>query len=67
MGKRHVPISFTYSRLPMWTEEYLKERIEELRAMGLKNVYFKMAGFDRADMELGSADRGVLSCGYGDL
>ena len=50
-GKKACPNFFSYSRLPMWTEEYLKERIEELRAMGLKNVYFKMAGFDRADME----------------
>lgn len=41
----------SYGRLPMWTEEHLCKRIEELRAMGLKNVFFKMAGFDYADLE----------------
>ncbi|MDQ7092646.1 glutamate synthase-related protein [Desulfosporosinus sp. PR] len=42
---------WSYNRLPMWTEENLLPRIERLRTMGLKNVYFKMAGFDRADLE----------------
>lgn len=37
----------SYGRLPMWDEESLCKRIEELRAIGLKNVYFKMAGYDR--------------------
>lgn len=32
-------------------EESLRQRIESLRALGLKNVYFKMAGFDRRDLE----------------
>ncbi len=40
-----------YSRLLMWDEAYLKKRIQELRKMGLKNVYFKMAGFDPIDLE----------------
>lgn len=50
-AKKACPNFFSYSRLPMWTEEYLSARIEQLRALGLKNVYFKMAGYDRADME----------------
>ena len=40
----------TYSRLPMWTEESLCEHIETLREWGAKNIYFKMAGYDRADI-----------------
>jgi glutamate synthase domain-containing protein 2 len=35
----------------MWTEESLRQRITSLRALGLKTVYFKMAGFDRRDLE----------------
>ena len=46
-----APKFWSYARLPMWTEEGLGKRIEELRAMGLKNVYFKTAGFDPADLE----------------
>lgn len=42
---------WSYGRLPMWTEESLRRRIESLRALGMKNVYFKMAGFDRRDIE----------------
>ncbi|MGI6450765.1 MAG: glutamate synthase-related protein [Desulfitobacteriia bacterium] len=49
--KRACPHFWCYSRLPMWNEESLLARIEELRTMGLKNVYFKMAGFDRVDLE----------------
>lgn len=49
--KKSCPNFWSYNRLPMWTEENLLPRIEELRTMGLKNVYFKMAGFDRADLE----------------
>ena len=45
------PNFYTYGRLPMWTEDSMAERITELRAMGMKNVYFKMAGFDPADVE----------------
>ena len=41
----------SYARMPMWTEETLIARIEQLREMGLKNVYFKMAGYDYADLE----------------
>ncbi len=49
--KNAAPCFWTYARLPMWTEEKLAARIEELRALGLKNVFFKMAGFDRRDIE----------------
>lgn len=49
--KQACPEFWSYGRLPMWTEESLRQRIESLRALGLKNVYFKMAGFDRRDLE----------------
>jgi len=49
--KNACPEFWSYSRLPMWTEESLRERIESLRSLGMKNVYFKMAGFDRRDIE----------------
>lgn len=45
------PNFYSYGRLPLWDEEYLVTRIEQLREMGLKNVYFKMAGYDRGDLE----------------
>jgi len=45
------PNFYTYGRLPMWTEDSMAKRISELRAMGMKNVYFKMAGFDVVDVE----------------
>ncbi len=41
----------TYARLPMWTEESLMAHIAQLREWGAKNIYFKMAGYDRADIE----------------
>ena len=40
-----------YTRLPLWDEEYLVGRVKKLREMGIKNFYFKMAGYDRADLE----------------
>ena len=49
--KHACPNFITYARLPQWTEEYLAKRIAELKNKGLKNVYFKMAGYDTADME----------------
>lgn len=55
MRKAHeqgvCPNFYVYSRLPMWDEEYLSSRISQLRSLGLKNVYFKMAGYDLADLE----------------
>src|SRR5665648_119192 len=45
------PNFYIYSRLPQWTEEYLVPRIAELRSIGAKNIYFKMAGYDPSDLE----------------
>lgn len=45
------PNFYTYGRLPLWTEETLVNHIAKLRAWGAKNIYFKMAGFDRSDIE----------------
>jgi len=45
------PNFYVYGRLPLWTEEYLVPRVEELREMGAKNIYFKMAGYDPTDLE----------------
>jgi hypothetical protein len=45
------PNFYWYGRLPMWTEEYLIPHIKALRAIGMKNVYFKMAGYDPEDLE----------------
>ena len=44
------PNFYTYSRLPLWDEGYLVPRIAELRRMGAKNVYLKMAGYDPDDL-----------------
>ena len=49
--KNACPEFWIYKRLPMWTEETLRQRIQSLRQLGMKNVYFKMAGFDRRDIE----------------
>lgn len=46
-----APNFYMYGRLPMWNEDYLIPRIARLRDMGLKNVYFKMTGFDPVDIE----------------
>lgn len=52
------PNFYIYSRLPIWDEEYLIPRIAELRQLGAKNIYLKMAGYDREDirrvLQLGS-------------
>ena len=45
------PNFFTYGRLPLWTEKSLMAHIKRLRDMGAKNIYFKMAGYDRLDIE----------------
>ena len=45
------PNFYTYGRLPMWTEKSLMAHITMLRDMGAKNIYFKMAGYDRVDIE----------------
>jgi len=48
---RTCPNFYMYGRLPLWDENFFKNRIAELRALGMKNVYFKMAGYDPADIE----------------
>ena len=45
------PNFYMYGRLPLWDEEFFAKRIHELRQLGMENVYFKMAGFDPADIE----------------
>lgn len=45
------PNFYQYGRLPMWDENFFQTRITHLRQLGLKNVYFKMAGYDPIDIE----------------
>lgn len=45
------PNFYMYSRLPLYNEEYLLKRTKELRLLGAKNIYFKMAGYDKEDIE----------------
>ncbi len=45
------PNFYLYERLPLWDEDYLIPRFAHLRELGLKNVYLKMAGYDRRDLE----------------
>ena len=40
-----------YGRLPMWDEARLAEMITGYRALGAENIFFKMAGFDIADIK----------------
>jgi hypothetical protein len=46
-----APNFYMYGRLPLWHEKELLERIEAIRSLGAKNIYFKMAGFDVQDLE----------------
>lgn len=46
-----APNFYHYGRLPMWDEMYMEKRIKQLRDLGLKNVYFKMTGYDKKDIE----------------
>lgn len=46
-----APNFYSYDRLPLWDEDYMLSRINRLRELGLKNVYFKMAGYDLKDIE----------------
>ena len=50
-ANRTCPNFYMYGRLPLWDEEFFRLRIAQLRALGLENVYFKMAGYDPTDME----------------
>lgn len=45
------PNFYSYGRLPLWDEKYLVHRIKELKNLGAKNIYFKMAGYDCSDLE----------------
>lgn len=45
------PNFYMYGRLPQYDEEFFARRIEKLRALGVENVYFKMAGYDPSDIE----------------
>lgn len=45
------PNFYMYGRLPLWDESFMGKRIAQIRQMGAANVYFKMAGFDPADLE----------------
>ena len=50
-AERTCPNFYMYGRLPMWDEDFFRDRLVALRKLGLQNVYFKMAGYDVADME----------------
>ena len=50
-GEGVCPNFYAYGRLPLWDEDYLIPRIAELRALGAKNIYLKMAGYDPADLK----------------
>ena len=50
-AERTCPNFYMYGRLPMWDEAFFRDRLAKLRELGLQNVYFKMAGYDVADME----------------
>ena len=50
-AKGACPEFWSYSRLPMWTEESLAAKVAYLRELGVKNIFFKTAGFDRRDLE----------------
>ncbi len=41
----------TYGRAPIWSDEHLVKRIDELRRLGAEHIAFKMAGFDPDDIE----------------
>ena len=45
------PVFYSYAKLPQWDEDKLKKRIKYLRDLGVKNIYFKMAGYDIQDLK----------------
>ncbi len=45
------PNFYACHRLPLWNTKFMINRVKQLKEMGLKNVYFKMAGYDPHDME----------------
>ena len=46
-----APNFYVHARLPQWTEEYFVQRFDQLRTLGAKNIYLKMAGYDPLDIE----------------
>ena len=46
-----APNFYVHARLPQWTEEYFVKRFDQLRTLGVKNIYLKMAGYDPSDIE----------------
>jgi len=40
-----------YGRLPMWDESILADLIAKYRSLGADNIFFKMAGYDIADIK----------------
>ena len=50
-ASRTCPNFYMYGRLPLWDEAFFRQRIAQLRGLGLENVYFKMAGYDPVDLE----------------
>lgn len=59
------PVRFMQcGRLPMWDEAALAEIIARYRTLGAENIFFKMAGYDVADIErvlrIASANRVAL-------
>ncbi len=45
------PNFYAYGRLPLWDETHMVSRIAQVRDLGAKNIYFKMAGFNPADLD----------------
>ncbi len=45
------PNYYSYARLPLWDEAYLVKRIDNLRKIGVRHIYLKMAGYDVRDLE----------------
>ncbi len=39
-----------YGRLPMWDKDSLADMIAKYRSLGAENIFFKMAGYDEADI-----------------
>lgn len=49
--KDHGLYFMQYGRLPMWNENILADMIAKYRSLGADNIFFKMAGYDIADIK----------------
>lgn len=62
--KDHGLYFMQYGRLPMWDEAVLTEMMTRYRSLGAENIFFKMAGFDIADirrvLKIASANKVAL-------